>query len=192
MNQNQIKAKDTLSGGGIVIFPTDTAYGIGCRMDFPDSVSKLFKIRRRPPVQAVPVLVDSVNMAEKYYSDITPVMEKLMQKYWPGALTIVASCLKEKIPALVRGGGETVGLRIPDYPELLEIISALNIPVLGPSANFHGLPTPFSLRDLDQDLVRQVDFVLPGDCHDHQVSTVVKCDGNSYQIIRQGAVKIEL
>ena len=106
MNSDINKAIKILKQGGIVIFPTDTAFGIGCRIDSEDAIERLFKIRKRPANQAMPVLVDSLAMAKNYLRDIPKdAEEKLIKKYWPGALTLILQCIKEKIPALVRGGG---------------------------------------------------------------------------------------
>ena len=86
------RAIKILNNGGIIIFPTDTAFGIGCRMDNFHAVERLFKLRRRPVTQATPVLVSSMDMAEYYlYSPLPDNVRHLMKKYWPGPLTIVFS-----------------------------------------------------------------------------------------------------
>lgn len=176
--------------GGLIIFPTDTAFGIGCRMDMVKSVERLFQIRNRPLSQATPVLVSSIEMAEAYYQNISNDMRILMSKFWPGALTIVANGKTDKIPELVRGGGKTIGIRMPNQQDILEIIEAVGVPILGPSANIHGQLTPYNFLDLNQDLIAQVDYVIPGNCQIGNVSTVVDCTGLSPVIIRKGAIKL--
>lgn len=178
--------------GGIVIFPTDTAFGIGCRMDSEQSVKKLFEIRKRPVNQATPVLVSSVGMAEVYFfSPLPDNVRHLMDKYWPGGLTIVYSCQDDKVPSLVRGGRENLGVRMPDHGMALKLIEGVDVPILGPSANFHGDKTPYTYNDLDPDLVRLADYVLKGDSKIGHVSTVVDCSVVPWKILRQGAIKIE-
>lgn len=184
------KAIQVLAGGGIVIFPTDTVYGIGCLLNKPDTIKKLFSIRKRPQSQATPVLVSSIEMAYQYYRTVNDQTRILMGKYWPGALTIISEARTEKIPELVRGGTSTIGLRMPKYPDLLKIISMLDIPILGPSANFHGTNTPKSFSELDPELTGQVDLVLEGDCIYKQASTVVDCTVTPYKIVRQGVIEI--
>lgn len=181
---------EIVKNGGIIIFPTDTAFGIGCRIDNPKSVERLYKIRRRPVTQAMPILVDSVNMSLSYYLDPSDVVRRLMKDYWPGALTIVAPCKKNLIYSPIRGGGENVGLRMPNHPAILNIIQEAGVPILGPSANFHGDQTPYSLADLNPELVKLVDYVVPGECSVKQASTVVDCSVTPYRIIRQGAVQL--
>jgi len=183
-------AIEIVKTGGIIIFPTDTALGIGCRIDNLQSVERLYKIRRRPVTQAMPILVDSVNMSLSYYLDPSDVVRRLMKDYWPGALTIVAPCKNNLIYSPIRGGGETVGLRMPDHPVILKIIEEVGVPILGPSANFHGDPTPYSPADLNPELVKLVDYVVPGECTVKQASTVVDCSVVPYKIIRQGAVSL--
>jgi L-threonylcarbamoyladenylate synthase len=181
MNDIQ-KAIEVLNNGGIIIFPTDTAFGIGCRINN--------HIRRRPIAQAMPVLVSSIEMALAYYFNACDVVRRLMEEYWPGALTIVAPCKKNLIYSPIRAGEETVGLRMPNHPVILRIIEEVGVPVLGPSANFHGDPTPYSSEDLDPELIRLVDYVVPGECSVKQASTVVDCSVDPYKIIRQGAVQL--
>ncbi len=179
-----------LNQGGIVIFPTDTAFGIGCRLDRPTSVDRLFKIRQRPLTQAMPVLVDSPNMALAYFLNPSETVLALMREYWPGALTIVAPGRIEIIYAPIRSNGKNVGLRMPNHKATLKLIRGINVPLLGSSANFHGQPTPYKLEDLDPKLVKLVDYVLSGTCPVGQISTVVDCSVEPPQILRQGAVNL--
>jgi L-threonylcarbamoyladenylate synthase len=174
----------------IIIFPTDTAFGIGCRIDNHAAVDRLFTIRRRPIEQAMPILVSSIEMALTYYLDPSNVVRRLMKTYWPGALTIVAPCKENLIYSPIRGGGKTIGLRMPNHPAILKIIEEVGVPILGPSANFHGDPTPYSLSDLNPELLKLVDRVIPGECSVKQASTVVDCSVEPYKILRQGAIKL--
>lgn len=174
--------------GGIIIYPTDTAFGIGCRIDMPQSVDRLFALRNRPATQPMPVLVSSADQALAYLDHPSDIVRRFMQTYWPGALTIVANCLQDRIYSPIRGGGPTIGVRMPDHPAALEIIRGIGVPILGPSANFHGKPTPFRFEDLDKDLVRAVDAVVSGKTKGTVASTVVDCTADPYRIIRQGAV----
>ncbi len=188
MNDIQSAIK-ILNQGGIVIFPTDTAFGIGCRMDKRQAIGRLFKLRKRPEFKATPVLVSGLEMAQDYVGPIQPeVREKLIKPYWPGALTIVLPCQEEKVPKLVRGGSDTLGVRMPNSAICLEIINGVEVPILGPSANFHGAPTPFRFQDLDRGLVKLVDFVVTsGECSLKQASTVIDCSVAPWKILRQGA-----
>ena len=191
MNEQILQAISVIQQGGIVIFPTDTAFGIGCRIDNEDAIRKLFKIRKRPETQATPTLVSSLEMAQEYLLPIKKdVKEKLIDKYWPGALTIVLPCLSERIPSLVRGGSETLGVRMPDHPVALEIIKNVGVPILGPSANFHGEETTFIFEDLNPELIKLVDYVVNGECSIKQASTVIDCSATPWKILRLGGLKL--
>ncbi len=197
------KAINVVKDGGVIIYPTDTAFGIGCRIDNHAAVDRLFTLRRRPATQPMPVLVSTIDMALAYFDSPSDIVRRLMNDYWPGALTIVAHCKKDLIYSPIRAGGDTVGLRMPNHTVPLTIIEAVGVPILGPSANFHGEPTPYTLKDLDPNLVKLVDFVVParlpapersdggqGECTIKQASTVVDCSVEPYKILRQGAVKL--
>jgi L-threonylcarbamoyladenylate synthase len=190
MNINE--AIHILKQGGIVIYPTDTAFGIGCRIDDEKSVERLFKLRKRPENQPTPVLVGSLEMALDYLlSPISNNVRHLMGKYWPGALTIVYPCLVDKVPPLVRGKGKNLGVRMPDHDVAVTLINGVGVPILGPSANFHGESTPYSFGQLDGKLIKLIDYVIPGRGKTGNVSTVVDCSVKPWKILRQGAINID-
>ncbi|PIY94169.1 MAG: hypothetical protein COY68_04070 [Candidatus Levybacteria bacterium CG_4_10_14_0_8_um_filter_35_23] len=194
MNKQIREAVKILNNGGIVIFPTDTALGISCRMDNKKAVERLFKLRKRPQSQPTPVLVNSVQMAQKYLLPIPEELKnKLIKKYWPGGLTIILPCRKGKVSVLVRGGGNNLGVRIPNDKQILKIIAQVGVPILAPSANFSGEKTPYKTEDLDNNLVKLVDYILPGTDagKSHQHSTVIDCSVYPWKILREGAVKVK-
>ncbi len=186
-------AVKTLNKGGVIIFPTDTAYGIGCRIDNYEAVRRLFKIRKRAENKAVPVLVSSVEMAQKYLMPISnEIKEKLIYKYWPGACTIILDRNKTYVPDLVSGGGSTLGVRMPDNDVIINIIENVGVPILAPSANFSGEKTPFTFGELDPELVKLVDYVISGECSLREASTVIDCSLWPWKILRQGGIKLSL
>jgi L-threonylcarbamoyladenylate synthase len=180
-----------LNQGGIVIFPTDTAFGIGCRIDNEKAIRKLFKIRKRPVNMAVPVLFDSKVRVKEFVLPFDSSVEDLMNKFWPGAITLILRCYEDKVLPLVRGRGKTLGVRIPNHQIADSLIKGTGAPILGPSANFHGEPTPYTIKGLDKSLIKLVDFVLEGKTlGKNQASTVVDCSVKPWKIIRQGLVDI--
>ncbi len=184
------KAIATLNAGGIIIFPTDTAFGIGCRVDRPTAIDRLFEIRRRPKDQALPVLVRNMEQALSFYQHPSDIVRRLMKTHWPGALTIIDTCKKEVLYSPICGGGDTVGMRHPKHETLQQILDGVGVPIVGPSANFHGKPTPYHFKDLDPELVALVDFAVDGTCILGNVSTVVDCTSDPYRIVRLGAVAL--
>lgn len=185
------KAIRILQGGGIVIFPTDTAYGIGCRIDNEDSVRRLFEVRRRPENKPMLALVNSVEMTQNYLQPIDrEVQEKLIKKHWPGGLTIILTCIEEKVPSLVRAGGKNLAVRFPAHDQMIELITGVGVPVLAPSANFAGDKTPYTFEDVDPDLIKLADYSLIGNCTYKEQSTIIDCTKEPWQIIREGIVNV--
>lgn len=190
MNIHSKKAVKILKEGGVLIFPTDTAFGIGCRADDEEAVQKVFNIRKRPLTQAVPVLFSSVEMVKEYVTDFPDTIRVLTDKHWPGALTIILPAKIDKVPSLVRSGGLSIGVRIPNHPGTLQMIKGVGVPIIGPSANFHGDPTPYEMADIDPRLYNLVDYIVPGICSVKKESTVIDCSITPWKIVRQGAIKI--
>ena len=193
MNKQVEEAIKVLRDGGIVIFPTDTAFGIGCRIDNNDAIGRLFKIRRRKDNEPVLALVDSIEMAQNYLLPIPKkVKDELINVYWPGKITIILQSRKDKVPNLVTGGTGTLGVRFPNNPTILQLIKGVGVPIIAPSANFSGERTPFKFEELSPELVKQVDYVLNGIVGlEKKVSTVIDCTVEPWKIIREGAVKIQ-
>jgi len=190
--EEQIKqAIEVLRQGGIVIFPTDTAFGIGCRIDDERSIERLFNLRKRPTAQATPVLFDNKERVKEYLLPFDSRIEEMMDKYWPGALTIVLPCIIDKVPNLVRGGGPNLGVRIPDHPIVWDLVKGVGVPILGPSANFHGEATPYAFEALDKELIKLADYTIEGKTKGLGLtSTVVDASKTPWEIIRQGSVRL--
>ncbi len=192
MNNKDIEnAIENLKAGKVGIFPTDTAYGIGCRMDDENAVKHVYKLRNRPEEKALLILVSSVEMAEKYVEIPEEVRKKLIEKYWPGGLTIILNCKTEKVPGIVRANGETLAVRFPYHIDLQEVIDKLGVPIVAPSANFSGESTPVQLNRISPELISKVDFILPGMCTMEGVSTIVDTTVQPWKIMREGVVRIE-
>lgn len=193
MNKFFAKGIEIIKQGGIVIFPTDTAFGIGCRIDNEAAIRKLFALKKRSLIKAPPVLFSSVKMVEDYVLPIPEIVKtKLIDHYWPGALTIVLPAFTDKISPLVRGERDTIGTRIPNLKDLRLFIENIGIPIIGTSANFNGEPTAYRMSDLDNNLLTLVDYVVPGVCRLKQSSTVIDCSVSPWKVLRQGALRIEL
>lgn len=190
MKTDILQAIEIVKEGGIIIYPTDTAFGIGCRIDNMDAVQKLFSIRERPNNKATPVLFSSVEMVEDYVTTIPEDVIPLLKKYWPGALTVVLPAVTEKVPSLVRGGGLGLGCRIPNHEVPLEIVKSVGVPIVGTSANFPGEPTPYKMADINPKLISLVDLIVPGTTSVQRESTVIDCTQNPWKVLRNGAIDL--
>lgn len=185
MNQNQIKTIDVLKNGGIVAYPTDTTYGIGCEATLIDSVKKVFEIKGRDWAKPLSIACSSMMMI-KEYAFMSRDEETLLEKIFPGPVTVLLR-KKTSLPDLVTAGSSKVGVRIPDYPDLLEIISALGKPVITTSANISGQADPTSEDEIDNTISSAMDYVLPGSCRHGKPSTII--DLENKQILRAGVDK---
>ena len=182
---------DVLNRGGVCIFPTDTVFALSCRIDKPDAIKKIFDIKKRDSNKAVPILVDGIAMAEEYVLPIEErVKTELLEKYWPGALTVIMKSRPGKISPLLSGGSDTIAVRMPDHEVALSLISGCGVPLVGTSANFAGNSTPFTPDQIDTFLIMKVDFFTPGVCQISKPSTVIDVTQTPWQIVRPGAVTL--
>ncbi len=181
------EATKILIRGGVGIFPTDTAFGVGCRMDREDSVKRIYELRNRPREKALIALVSSVDMAREY-ALVDERTEKIMNRYWPGGLTIILKNKKEKVPSIVSANGETLAIRMPNHHDLLSIITSVGVPIVAPSANIAGEHTPLSFDELNEELFEGVDFILRGVCTIKGVSTIVDATTDTVKVVRRGVV----
>lgn len=192
MDKTIKQAITVINDGGVVIFPTDTVYGIGCRIDMPEAVERVFSIRNRPHEKAVLAVVDSIAMAQDYLQPIPDdVRHTLMEQYWPGGLTIILPCLEDKVPVLVRGGGTTLAVRQTNHPVLLKIVQETGVPIIAPSANFAGEKTPTRYEEIDPKLISVVDYTINAPCGGTLPSTVIDCSLQPWKIVRKGAVEFD-
>lgn len=190
------KAASIIKKGSIVVFPTDTVFGIGCRWDNEKAVDKIYKIKSRPKNLPFPVLI-SDDLQLKTIAIITPLANDLIKRYWPGGLTIV---VRTKTPPgwspgvnlrSPRGWGYgAVGFRVPDYELTRELIRLSGTPIIGTSANLHGKPSVKYSKDLDPKIIRLANYVLEGQCQGGTESTVVDASGTRPKTIRAGAVAV--
>ncbi len=191
MNKIDIKhAVKEFKSGNIVVFPTDTAYGIGCRMDNPDSVEKIFKIRNRVESKPLLILANSMEMAEKYVV-LNSRVKEFVKDYWPGGVTLILPCDTDFVPGVVRANENTLAVRIPRHEALLEIIKNIGVPIVAPSANISGNKTPYRLEEVEKDILDQADFVLAGECTYKKESTIIDTVSKSWKVVRSGAVEIK-
>lgn len=182
------RALEMLRGGGVVVFPTDTVYGLGCRIDHEAAVRRLYALKSRPSNEPLPVLLADPSQLDEYGTNITSGARRLAALYWPGALTIIVR-RSNRIPALVAGGGETIGLRVPGYAVPRALVRDLGIPIVGTSANTHGAPPPITAQQVVFDLGDRVDLVLDGGrCPIGKESTVVDATADPPRIVRQGTL----
>jgi L-threonylcarbamoyladenylate synthase len=184
------EAAAVLAAGGLVAFPTETFYGLGADARNPEAVRRVFKVKGRPPSKPVLVLVDSVAMAESLVETVPSQARMLMERHWPGPLTLVFRSRPGVGEDLTAGTG-TVGIRMPGHPVALALVRALGAPVTAPSANPSGGPPPTTASDVLSALDGRIDLVLDGGATGGgPPSTVADVTVDPPRILRAGATRL--
>lgn len=177
--------------GGLVAFPTETVYGLGANALNEQAVKKIFAAKNRPTDNPLIVhIADSSSLLQLAHS-VPPLAQKLIQKFWPGPLTLVFRKRHGVLDA-VTAGGKTVAIRMPKHPVALALIKAAGVPIAAPSANSSGKPSATSARDVLEDLGGKVDMILDsGRTRIGLESTVVDVSLRYPLILRKGGITKE-
>lgn len=184
-------AAAALRRGGLIIFPTETVYGVGADARNPGAVRRIFEVKARPATQALSVHVGRDADPEEWALEVPPVARELIEAFWPGPLTLVLVS-RPDVPEVVRGGGPTVGLRMPDHPVAWELFARFGGGVAGTSANVHAGPSPVTAVEARAALGKEVDAVVDGGpARLGRDSTVLDCSGREPVLLREGALPVE-
>lgn len=177
-----------IKNGELVIFPTETVYGIGANALDKDAVSKIFVAKGRPADNPLIVHIADKRDIEKYVREITPVEQKLIDTFMPGPFTLILP-KKDIIPDIVSGGLDTIGIRMPSNVIARGIISFSGVPVAAPSANVSGRPSGTSIEDIRKELEGKVSAIIDGgETEIGLESTVVKVIHEIPVILRPGKI----
>ena len=155
-----IEAVQCLKSGGVIAIPTDTVYGLGADPFNADAVQKLYTIKGRPDGKPIPLVLSSVADVHRVARNLPDFFFHLTDRFWPGGLTIIVEA-KELLPVLT-AGGNTVGVRIPDNPLLLQILHAFGGPAAITSANLSGEPPATSPQEIGDTLASRIDLIVDG------------------------------
>jgi len=178
----------TLGDGGIIVFPTDTVYGIGCNPYYDESVERIFQIKDRSEDKPLPVMGYSISDIEKLVH-MSPLAKSLAQYFWPGALTIVSPCKDNNISRRVMAGGDNLAVRIPGNrctQSLLRFCKYL----IGTSANVSGRKPCTSSYEVLSSGLSGFDLVLDGGALEGGIeSTIIEVIDSNVRILREGVIK---
>ncbi|PIP85195.1 MAG: threonylcarbamoyl-AMP synthase [Elusimicrobia bacterium CG_4_9_14_3_um_filter_62_55] len=175
-----------VASGKIIVFPTDTVYGIGTTARNNSARERLYALKDRDPRKALPILVHSLDDA-RLWAEFTPEAEILARKYWPGALTLVLSVTR-KGRRIVSEGAATIALRIPALALTRELIELSGVPWATTSANRSGEPACADGTAAADVFSGRVDFIVDAGPGAGQPSTVVDATGGTLKILRAGAL----
>ena len=193
---NEIKEEELeelnniLENDGVIIFPTDTVYGIGCNCYSEKAIEKIFEIKKRAKNKPIGILTDSVDKI-KTVAKVSNKEEELINKYMPGALTIILD-KKEKTPDVLTSGLQTIGVRIPNDEIALKILEKFQYPLATTSANESGEEAGIEVEDFMNYFDGKVDAIIDGGPTKIQVaSTIIRVDNNELKVLREGTLKIK-
>lgn len=189
--ENLEEIKNVLDNDGIIIFPTDTVYGIGCNCYSIEGLKKLYSFKNRPLSKPINVLTDSKEKIASVSSGLKEKEKELIDKYLPGDLTIIVD-KKENVPDLLTASLKTVGVRIPNHEMALKILSFYPYPIATSSVNLAGESPGIEVSDFLEEFKDKVDIIVDGGKSPIGVaSTIVRVEGNELKILREGKLKIE-
>ncbi|MFC1553562.1 L-threonylcarbamoyladenylate synthase [candidate division KSB1 bacterium] len=185
------KTVSALKRGEIIVYPTETVYGIGADCTNESAVNRLYLIKKRDPQKPVLLVAADVDMVKDYVKDISDMSKKIIESFWPGPLTVVFKA-GDSISGNLTAGTGTIGIRVPDNRFCREMSCGLGKPVVSTSANISGEKFCSKIEDISEDVLMSVDLIIDaGKTKEGIPSTVISLTGEKPVIIRQGAVSEE-
>lgn len=186
------KAAELLRQGELVAFPTETVYGLGANALLPTAVKQVFAVKGRPSDNPLIVHVSDFAMTQEFVESYHPLTETIIKNFWPGPLTLIFKIKKDSLSPIVTGGLSTAAFRMPDNKKTLALIEKTQAPLVGPSANTSGKPSPTTALHVFHDLKGKIAGILDDGATAIGVeSTVLDLSGDLPTILRPGAVTQE-
>ena len=175
--------------GGLVAFPTETVYGLGANALDSEAVAKIFMVKNRPTNNPLIAHISDISMLSGLVKEFPKELQALTDEFWPGPLTLVLP-RTEQVPKIVSAGLDTVAVRCPAHPIALGLIQAAGVPIVAPSANLSGRPSPTCFAHCKEDLWGKVDAILDGgSCEIGLESTVLlPLGGKRLKLLRPGGI----
>ena len=188
-NEEGIKrTSQIIEKGGIVVFPTDTVYGIGCNPYNPNSVKKIYEIKSRTEIKSLPVLAYSLEIV-KEITLIDKFTEKIIKKYWPGPLTLILTLTDQKLKKSLKLQNK-IAVRIPDSKCTLKLLEKCKL-LVGTSANISGNSSHTNPDECIKNIKNYDVFLNGGTITSKGESTIIEIENEEIKIIREGVLKIE-
>jgi len=182
---------EALERGAVAIVPTDTVYGLVCRADRSDAVERIYALKGRPRREPLILFLADATQMDTYTAEVPLSAKRLAAAFWPGPLTMVVGA-GAGVPSALLGGGDTVGLRVPDHAALLAIVRRCGTALASTSANRHGAPPPADADAAAAAFDTPPELIVDGGPARHGIpSTVVDCTVSPPRVVRAGAVSEE-
>ena len=179
----------TITQEDVIIFPTDTVYGIGASIFSPKALDKIFEIKNRPTDKSLIVLCADELQLEEIVGPLSVDVKKIIDAFLPGGLTLILKCYMS-LPEEITRGKQTIGVRIPNHPLALELLKEIG-PLATTSANISGEPSPTKIDKLNP-VIQRVNYVFDdGETKEQIPSTILDCTKDEFVILREGAITLE-
>jgi len=179
---------EILKSGKIVVFPTETVYGIGVNALNENAVKRLYEIKQRPKDKPISLLVSNIEMIEQVAKNITELEYAIIKEFFPGPLTIILN-RNDNLSDLVTAGGNTIGVRMPANEIALKLIEYAGVPIAAPSANLSGKPSGTDLNEIMKWFKQGVEYFIDGGKSEIGVaSTIVQVIDGVPHILREGTI----
>lgn len=183
---------DAIRRGEVVVLRTDTVYGMGANAFDEKACERVYEIKQRPKRKPLVVLVADIPMLEDVVEGVGLVERRLIEKFWPGALTILLKKKHGVLAEIVASDTEYIGFRLLGEGTARELIKRAGVPVVAPSANLSGSPTGIKMEQIRKELGGKVDYIIDeGDVEDEMTSTIVQVENEEVVIIREGRISRE-
>lgn len=192
ISPSQVKqALRYLDAGGVIVFPTDTVYGIGCKVSATGAMSRIFELKKRPENRPFQLLLSEPSGVNRYAAHVPSYAHELMSRLWPGGLTLLFPAVSG-LPFAVVGAQGKVGIRVPNMLTLLELVQMAGGALVATSANLSGQKSPWSVAEIPAEIRSGVDYVIDaGTLEPVSASTVIDCSGDWPRLLRKGAIAEE-
>jgi L-threonylcarbamoyladenylate synthase len=179
---------EALRAGDLVVFPTETVYGLGANASDPAALRKIFQVKGRPSDHPVIVHLDNPRYLHRWVSNMPTAAEKLAARFWPGPLTLILP-KAEKVNDIVTGGQDSIGIRVPSHPIAQQLLTAFGGGIAAPSANRFGRLSPTKPEHVRDELGTAIQVILDGgESPIGLESTIVSCLGNEARLLRPGFI----
>lgn len=187
-NMNALKlVAEELRQGKLVAFPTDTVYGVGAMAFNSEAVERLYDVKKRARYKPIPILVTGPEQLALVAREVNDLAKKLIEKFWPGALTLVLP-RHPNVPSVIGGGGDTIAVRMPGHVLTLALLQEVG-PIATTSANLSGRDSPLDAQQVIMNLGGRIDVILDGGpCPGGVDSTVVDTTGGVLRVLRETAI----
>lgn len=181
-----------LRNGAVIIYPTETVYGLGADCNNENAVRKLFMIKNRDKSKPISIIAGDISMALCYVENVSETAKSLMDAFWPGPLTLVFSA-GERVNRMIRAGTDSVGVRVPGSEFCRRLALKLGNPITSTSVNISGEPECRAVKDIPRDIKSAADIIVDGGrLTENLPSTVVSVVDMTPVILREGAISTSL